>query len=116
MKKEKLGKFIDAENKLTDIQIKNLFHENVQTIKLTEASKNKLHRIPLSTEKQSFIQRFLEKEILISLPSFALGTSAIILLVGIYVTNLVLITDMPKPKYEIINLQYNSYISQERGR
>lgn len=116
MKKEELENLMEAKNKLTDAQIKNLFHENVHAIKLTEASKNKLHRILLDTDKQSFMQRLLEREILIPLPSFALGTSAVILLVGIYVTNLVFIKDIPKPKYEIMNLQYNTYISQERGR
>lgn len=117
MKKEKPFKNIDCS--ITDEQIKNIFHQSVENINLTNESRNKLYDIPLNTKKQSLIQKLLEKEIVIPLPSLAICTSLAIMLVGIYISNLILINDIPEPKYEIINMQtleYSPYVSQGKGR
>jgi len=117
LKKEDLLK--DIKETITDRDIKNLFHQSLQDVSLTENSKNKLYNIPINTKKQSFLQNFLEREIIIPLPSLAIFTSLAVVLVGMYIGNLILIKDIPEPRYEIINIQtmeYNPYVSQGKGR
>lgn len=98
--------------------IKNLFNQSVKNIGLTEHSKNKLYNIPHNIETQTPLQRFLEKEIIIPLPSLAIFTSLAIMLIGVYIGNIMLIDDVPSPRYEIINMQSmdnTAHISQVKG-
>ncbi|MCR3921033.1 MAG: hypothetical protein NUK65_00745 [Firmicutes bacterium] len=94
----------DKEHSL-DQQIKNLFAEHVSEVTMDNALREKLLAQQRSELTMSPVQRFLEREVTISLTTVTVVAGAMVLVVGLLLQTLFLPGDVPTPKYKIIEMQ-----------
>lgn len=105
---------IKLEDYQLDTEIKSLFAEATENLKMDTAFRHKLLTIPKEQRSLSPFSRFLEKEICI--PVFSLPAFAVILMILICISahSFLLPENSSQPKYEIVEMNYgdlNMYIS-----